>query len=330
MVGQQQLVQLLADGELHSGSELAGKMGITRSAVWKQIRQLEAIELDVSAQAGLGYQLEMPLELLDQSSIESLLAPATRGICGAPRLFWVTESTSNLLLDEAPPEPGRAHVCITEYQSAGRGRRGRSWFAPAGHGLCLSVSWTFPESPANFSCLGLAAGVAVMDALRAAGADNAELKWPNDVVANGRKLAGILVDVRGEAGGPMHAVVGVGVNYRLNERAARAVAGAGGLEPISVEEAAGSAAAGRNRTAALLIDELCDALRVFGSSGFEPFVDKWGSADYLAGRSVLVAGDDGEKTGIARGITDDGRLRLEKDGQEVLLVTGDISVRPRL
>jgi BirA family biotin operon repressor/biotin-[acetyl-CoA-carboxylase] ligase len=325
---QQQLLHLLADGQLHSGSELAAELGVSRSAVWKHIRQLESLELEVAAQAGQGYRLAAPLELFDEAQIVNAMNGRTRQLCGAPEILWTSKSTSDHLLKEPAPLAGNAHACLAEYQSSGRGRRGRQWFAPAGHGVCLSVAWSFATSPANLACLGLAVGVGVLRAVRAAGAANAQLKWPNDIVVDGGKLAGILIDVQGESGGPLYIVAGVGVNYRLNNFTEEAVAANGGIVPASMT-AAGEVA-GRNRTAALLINEICAALAAFSVDGFASLADEWSGADYLAGRKVNVQLDDAVLSGIARGITDDGRLQLETDGKLQLLVTGDVSVRAEL
>jgi BirA family biotin operon repressor/biotin-[acetyl-CoA-carboxylase] ligase len=328
MSAQQRLIHLLADGELHSGSELAEVLGVSRTAVWKQLSQLDRLDLDVSAQAGQGYRLSAPLELLDEERIWSAMEKSTRQTCGHPEVLWTSASTSNHLLDLSPPESGSARVCLAEYQTSGRGRRGRQWFAPAGHGICLSVAWRFQSSPASLSCLGLAVGVGVLRGLHKAGVTAARLKWPNDIVIDGRKLAGILIDVQGEASGPLHVVAGVGINFRLNPQTRKFVEANGGIEPASVDEDGGDLTAGRNQLAALLINEICVVCRDFAYAGFTSMADEWAAADYLKGRTIKVVGDNEAVTGVALGISADGRLRVDVDGQELLLVTGDVSVRP--
>jgi BirA family biotin operon repressor/biotin-[acetyl-CoA-carboxylase] ligase len=189
------------------------------------------------------------------------------------------------------------------------------------------MAWCFPSSPASLSCLGLAIGVGVLRALRKAGVSNARLKWPNDIVVDGRKLAGILIDVQGEAGGPLHVVAGVGVNYRLSAQTSAAVQSSGGIMPACIVDDGGHETANRNQTAALLIDELSKILSNFAEDGFEPLANEWAEADCLQDQAVNVHTDNGLVSGKALGITDDGRLRVAADGQEVLLVTGDVSVR---
>ena len=320
----QQLLGLLADGELHSGSELAASLGMTRSAVWKQIHQLESLGIEFGAEAGQGYQLEAPLELLSEDEIRQALQELGADV--ELEVLWETASTSTHLREQMSTGAGGAAACIAEYQSAGRGRRGRAWLAPAGHGISVSVAWRFAESPANLSCLGLAVGVAVLRAMRAAGLDTVQLKWPNDLVLEGRKLAGILIDVQGEAGGPLNVIAGIGVNWRLNTAMRDGVVASGGLAPAAMQDSAGLKA-GRNRVAAMIIAETLTVLRRFSTVGFSSLAADWASADYLAGRMVDVLGDSGTTSGRVQGIAADGRLRVEVDGHERLLVTGDVSVR---
>ncbi|TDJ45114.1 MAG: biotin--[acetyl-CoA-carboxylase] ligase [Gammaproteobacteria bacterium] len=327
MLTQQRLLGLLADGQLHSGNELAEELGISRAAVWKQVGQLEKLDLAVRAQAGQGYQLADAIELLDK---EIIIRSLTAGICDDPdqiEVLWVTESTSDHLLRQGRVAPGKPKVCIAEYQSGGRGRRGRQWFSPAGHGLCLSVAWCFPNLPASFSCLGLAVGVGVLRALRASGALEAELKWPNDVVVAGKKLAGILIDIQGEAGGPLQVVAGVGVNYLLDAPTKSAIESAGGLMAASLTEADPDRSPSRNTVAARLITEIVGVLRQFEQSGFTLLAQEWLDADYLCGRRVVALTDSKEIFGVARGISDDGQLLLDVNGEVQRLVTGDVSVR---
>ncbi len=324
----QNLLRLLADGEVHSGTALAGRLGVTRAAVWKVMQQLAATGVEVRAARGKGYHLDDPLELLDANVIRTGLSPAVAAQLDALEVHWALPSTSDHLLAGPRVAPGRMRVCLAEMQSGGRGRRGRTWFAVAGHGLCLSVAWRFASSPAQLSSLGLAAGVGVLRAVRRAGAAAALLKWPNDVVLDGRKLAGILVDVQGEAGGPMQVVVGVGLNYRAAATTTAGVAAAGGLPPASLCEAAGPQVAARNAVAALLVEALHGVLGEFGRDGFSALAAEWRAADYLGGRAVTVLADDMRYSGTVRGIAADGRLQLATDNGILHLLSGDVSVRP--
>jgi len=327
MSTQQRLLGLLADGKLHSGNELAAALGLSRAAVWKHIGQLEKLDLEVQGQAGQGYRLAAPLELLDKEKILRDLPASVSAMLGKLDVLWVTESTSDYLLRQGRVPPGRPHVCIAEYQSGGRGRRGRQWFAPAGQGLCLSVARCFENSPASLSCLGLAVGVGVLRALRACGAQDAQLKWPNDVVVAGKKLAGILIDVQGEAGGPLQVVAGIGVNFALDDATGRAIKAAGGLAPVSLAEGTPARPIGRNQAAAQLIAEVATVLQQFEYTGFAALAEEWLEADYLRGQQVVAVTDSAEIVGVACGISADGQLLLDVNGVMQRLVTGDVSVR---
>jgi BirA family biotin operon repressor/biotin-[acetyl-CoA-carboxylase] ligase len=333
-VTRQAVLRVLADGAEHSGADLARSLGVTRAAVWKVIRACRDDGVAIEAVRGRGYRLAAPLDLLGTAPIRAGLKPAVADRLDALELHWSLASTSDHLLGLEPPvAPGRARVCLTEFQTGGRGRRGRRWVAAFGESLCLSLAWSFAASPTQLGTLGMVAGVGVWRALRAAGCTDAALKWPNDVVIGGRKLAGILIDVRGEAGGPLQAVVGVGVNHRLSPATRAGVAAArdpalqaDSLSPADLHGC--GVAIDRNALAACLIGELIDTLLTFDAQGFGALVDVWREADYLHGQPVTVHTDSGVLAGVARGIAADGRLQVTTDRGIMHVLTGDVSVRP--
>lgn len=321
----EKLLRRLADGQVHSGTALAAEFGVTRAAIWKCIQQLQALGVEISAGAGRGYQLVQPLELLDANAIIAALPAAVREYSDAIEVHWTTTSTNDLLLQLPAVQPGRSRACFAEFQTGGRGRRGRKWLAPAGGGICLSLSWSFRTSPPQLGCLGLVAGVGVLRAVRAAGADVAQLKWPNDVVVAGRKLAGILIDVKGEASGPLQVVIGVGLNYDLPQAATQEIIAAGGLQPAALSACGG--VTGRNAVASALVAHLHDVMTEFANNGFSALADDWRAADYLHGREVEVTTDGERLAGVVRGIAADGRLQLATAAGIIHLTTGDVSVR---
>ena len=188
------------------------------------------------------------------------------------------------------------------------------------------MGWSFPRAPDSLACLSLAVGVAVLRTVRECGLEEAQLKWPNDLVIDGRKLAGILVDVQGESGGPLHAVIGIGMNYCLDEQAEEAIIAAGGLEPSSLT-ASGAVVCGRNECVARLINQLVHVLRQFEAEGFGSLAAEWSEADYLRGKEIVVASGAQRTTGAAVGISAEGQLLVEVAGKVVALVSGDVSVR---
>ncbi|MCK7498149.1 MAG: biotin--[acetyl-CoA-carboxylase] ligase [Comamonadaceae bacterium] len=216
-----------------------------------------------------------------------------------------------------------ARVCLAETQTAGRGRRGRGWVATPFHGLLLSVGWRFESGPAVLSGLSLAAGVAVLRALDAFGVPRAGLKWPNDVLIDGRKLAGLLVDLRGEAAGPSFAVLGLGLNVHIAAAAAAFID-----QPWTSLREWLPAPVDRNRLAALLIGELTAMLVEFERSGFAAFGAAWERHHVFAGQPVRVRHAHGDAVGVAVGIDEHGALQLrDPSGAVRALHSGDVSLR---
>lgn len=322
------LLGLLADGAFHSGAVLGRELGCSRAAVWKQIGVLRTLGLELESSRGQGYRLRQPLDLLDRGQVASLLDPATHRALAALDLRFTVDSTSSRLLAAPAPAADEMLACAAEYQTGGRGRRGRRWLSPLGSGICLSVSWRFDSAPRDLSALGLAVGVASLEALEAEGARGVALKWPNDLVADGGKLGGILVDVVGESGGPLKVVAGLGINVRLPSGLAGEVrAEAGVMPPKALADVVPGRAVSRNRLLARLLGALHATLRQFGQDGFGPFADRWRRHDFLHGRPVTVTGAGGPAAGIARGIAADGALLVESAGGLATVYAGDVTLR---
>jgi BirA family biotin operon repressor/biotin-[acetyl-CoA-carboxylase] ligase len=325
MGGRIELLRLLADGALHSGEDLAAALAVSRAAVWKRLQQLEEWGIVCEALAGRGYRLEAPIDLLDAADIRAALPADAAGRLRSLDVHESLDSTSDRLLAVDDLPPGRFDACLAEYQSAGRGRRGRRWIAPFASGLCLSLNWNYREAPAAPGALSLAAGVAALRALRRLGVTGLALKWPNDIVKDDRKLGGILIDLRSEAAGPAYAVVGIGINVRL-PASARGRLAAEGVDALDL--AAFGAPPPRNALAATLIAELAAALAEFGARGLAAFSGEWREADALAGRAVAVLHGGRTLEGRACGVDGDGALLLEVEGLPRRIVSGEVSVRP--
>jgi BirA family biotin operon repressor/biotin-[acetyl-CoA-carboxylase] ligase len=322
------LLSLLADGAIHAGPELGAALGCTRAAVWKQVAALRAMGLPAESRGRQGYCIPGGVELLDAGRLRTALSPPARQALVGLEVAFSIDSTSAYLLGQAMPGPGEVTCCLAEYQAGGRGRRGRRWLSPVARGLCLSLGARLERGGHELPTLSLVAGVAVIRALEVVGARGAMLKWPNDVILGGGKLGGILVDVAGEPGGPLHVVVGVGINVH-GAPVASDIALTGGLPPVSLSDAAGGLHPSRNALAAALIDSLAAAIAEFDAHGFAPFLDAWRRADFLAGRTIEleVAGRTG--SGTARGIADDGTLLIESGGAVHRVVAGEVTLRPR-
>lgn len=322
----ERLIGMLADGKFHSGEHLARSLGVSRTAVWKHLQSVGEFGLELHKVPNRGYRLAQPIDLLSKTEISRRIPPRTRRKLRSLQVLLHTDSTNTRLLAVTDLPTGKADVCIAEHQSAGRGRRGREWLAPFGGGICLSLSWSFPESPRQLSALSLAVGVALLRALESRGVRGVRLKWPNDVVVDGRKLGGILCELRAETGGPAYVVVGVGLNARLTDAARRTIAEAG-VQAVDLNEVSGKKRISRNSLAAAIIDQLSAALEEFQRSGLKTFVNDWRDADALHGAAVRVMVGETVHRGLARGIDVDGGLMLETPGGLLRFISGEVSVR---
>ncbi len=321
-------LDLLADGDWHSGVTLGQSLGLSRAAIWKQVRALRSLGLTIATDRSRGYRLDPPLDLLSEPVIRSSLAAATVQSVEGLDVLVVTTSTNECLTSRPPPPPGRMRVVVAEYQTGGRGRRGRRWLSPLGHGICLSVSWCFETAPRDLPALSLVAGVAVADALAALRVPGVQLKWPNDIVAAGGKLGGILVEVAGEPGGPLRAVIGIGLNVRPVQGIAAALREEGGAMPaLALDDLLGGRRLPRNVLVGSLLNALHGSLSTFGEAGFQAFLAAWRAHDCLAGRQVLVTRGLESFAGVACGLADDGALLVDRDGSIVPVVAGDVTLR---
>ena len=316
----------LADGSFHSGEALAKSLRVSRSAVWKAARTLRALGATLEAVRNRGYRLDNACAPLDAGEIREQIPGEARRRIVRLETVWSIGSTNSALLARANPANGASEVLLAEHQTAGRGRRGRSWLAPPGGAICLSLSWTFREVPADLSALGLVIGVSVLEALKVAGVAGVALKWPNDLLHGERKLGGVLIDLRAESEGPACVVVGIGLNVAVGEKLRRAIA-ASGVAPTDLRSA-GLPAPSRNALAAGLIGECIHGLLAFEREGLGPFIERWREADVLHGRAVEVRTPEGSFPGIARGIDMHGALIVETRAGVKRFISGDVTVRP--
>ncbi len=334
------LLVLLADGRLHSGEDLAEKLDVSRAAVWKAVERLRALGIGVLAEARRGYRLLQPVELLDAARMRAELKRDVADALGVLEILFEVDSTNSRLLAAHPPPYGVAHACACELQSAGRGRRGRRWVTPFGAGIAMSLAWAFRDAGRDLPALSLAVGVALARALKRAGAHGIRLKWPNDLWFEDRKIGGVLDELRAEAGGAAHVVIGVGINVALPpgvrreiERCAAApgnTASGAVAAPIAAVADACPELLGppsRNRIAGATIDELLRMLAGFEREGFAPFREDWSALDALRGRAVRVLTGERSVVGVARGVEADGELRVDVGGRLQTFASGEVSLR---
>ncbi|MGH8209115.1 MAG: biotin--[acetyl-CoA-carboxylase] ligase, partial [Steroidobacteraceae bacterium] len=260
------------------------------------------------------------------AQIRGKLSDGVREHVRSLEVVWSVGSTNTVLLSRANPPNGVGEVMLAEYQTAGRGRRGRVWLAPPGGAICLSLSWTFRDVPADLSALGLVIGVCELRALRELGVAQAQLKWPNDVLVDERKLGGILIELRAESGGPACVVIGIGLNVALGAPLLARIAETGIAATDLVT--AGMEQPSRNVVAGAIVESCVRGLLDFEREGLRPFIEDWRDADALRGRMVDVRGAAGEVScGLARGVDLHGALLVETPEGLKKFVSGDVSVR---
>jgi BirA family transcriptional regulator, biotin operon repressor / biotin---[acetyl-CoA-carboxylase] ligase len=282
------------------------------------IDSLRKLGMDIPAVRGKGYRLALPFEPLDESKLKRLLQPLAPAL-DLQVLEQIDSTNAWLLRDAENAKTGRA--CIAEIQTAGRGRRGRSWYTVPGSSLAFSMRWRFERPLDYLAGLSLAAGVAVARVLHAAGAAEVRLKWPNDVLYRQRKLAGILVETQSGSDHSV-AVVGVGINLRLpaavRERIDQAVTDlAAAADPLPE----------RNLLAARLLGELARTLEEFALSGFAGVREEWQALHAYQGQTVRVRGAGAETSGRVTGVAADGALLVATEAGERRYYGGDISLR---
>jgi BirA family biotin operon repressor/biotin-[acetyl-CoA-carboxylase] ligase len=323
-MNERDLLAHLIDGPVN-GDALARRTGLTRAAIWKRIDALREAGVAIDAQAGRGYSLGQPLELLDADAIRAALPAQQRAAIDALDVAWTLDSTNSELLRRAAPARGVA-VLLAERQTGGRGRRGRAWTSPLAANIYMSVSRIFAGGLARLPGLSLVAGVATAEALQAAGFSGIRLMWPNDLVTERdggfRKLGGLLVEGGGENAGPVRAVLGLGLNTCMPAGQAAHI----DQPHVDLATLAG-AAPSRNALVAAVLAHWLPALAQFDADGLAPFLERYSAFDALAGRDIALHTDAGVQCAHALGLAPDGALRVRVDGREQRVHSGDISVR---
>jgi len=315
------LIAQLADGRFHSGEMLGQALGISRAAIWKMIPKLEQLGLEVYAVSGKGYRLAAPFEPLDKAAILDRLSPESRKHLAELEVLRELDSTNRYLLQAASGGIASGSVCLAEYQYGGRGRRGRNWASPYGGNIYLSLLWRFTDGTARLGGLSLAVAVALMRLLQEFGVADAGIKWPNDILVEGKKLAGILLDVAGESNGPCHVVIGIGMNFHMSKKQAEGI----GQPWIDLHQLGLSQ--GRNDITGRLIHQLLLALDTYQVEGLAAFIDEWRNWDLARDNLITIRHGDEGKQGVARGVDEQGLLLVEHSDGIRCYASGEVSMR---
>ncbi|HBC56711.1 MAG TPA: bifunctional biotin--[acetyl-CoA-carboxylase] synthetase/biotin operon repressor [Gammaproteobacteria bacterium] len=318
----EKLLAILSDGGLHSGESLGNQLTLSRAAIWKQIQQLRTMDLHIESVPAKGYRIEGGLNLLQASRIVQGCEQEIRNRIGELEVFLKIDSTNSHLMGRTARNVDQIDVCFSEYQSAGRGRRGRQWVSPLASNLYFSIGVHFNSGLTGLDGLSLVVGVAIVRALKKLEVERLQLKWPNDVQYKGKKLSGVLVEMKGEADGPCYCVIGIGVNVNMPSSAHEAID-----QPWTDLINGASMRVERNQLAATLLNEIIPALDLFERQGLSPFVDDWHQHDACLGQRIQLVQPHQTVSGIGRGIHADGSLLLEVDGALSQYRFGEVSVR---
>lgn len=312
------LLRLLADGATHSGESLAESLGISRTAIWKQVRRLQEDGIRVETIRGRGYRLSAPMDLLSAEGVRESLEPSLQGDLSLAVHDRIDSTNSDITRRWQQGETGLL-VSIADCQEQGRGRRGRPWQSPVGKNLYMSVGITISRGFTELEGLSLVAGLALIESLDLPEPSKPGLKWPNDLLVDGQKLAGILIELQGELEGAVRVIVGIGLNVHMTE--AEAVD-----QPwTSLSLALPGQTWVRNELAAGVLNRLVKRLDAFEAEGFAPFSNLWNHYDVFRGRSLRAT--SGELSGIGGGVDDAGNYLLETDHGVQRVGAGEISLR---
>ena len=319
-----QALRALADGRFHSGEEMARSFQRSRATLSEALKRAPEMGIELFSVPGKGYRVPEPIDFLDAAAISSELARQDKRL----RLDVVDEieSTSTRVLQLAASGATSGTCIAAEWQSTGRGRRGRTWISRLGGSLTFSMLWRFERGAGHLGGLSLAVGEAIARALSECGVPRVQVKWPNDVVVDLRKLAGILVETSGEIQGPSVAVIGVGVNYRLSERVLDRID-----QPVTDVWQCAEVAPSRSDLLARMLVTLASSLDAFDRAGFAASREAWRALHAYQGRRVRVTpGRDAPFDAEVVDVAPDGALVVSTaDGRTVPLASAEITLRAK-
>ncbi|MGP1923510.1 MAG: bifunctional biotin--[acetyl-CoA-carboxylase] ligase/biotin operon repressor BirA [Arsenophonus sp. NEOnobi-MAG3] len=312
------LVKILSDGRIYSDEQLGklfGGMMLVGMSINKHINTLRKWGIEVNVISSKGYQLTRKIDLLDYEKIYGLVR------CGNIIVKSVINSTNQYLLERID-QLSLGDVCIAEYQTAGRGRRGRYWASPFGCNLYLSLYWHLDQGPAAAMKVSLVAGIVIAETLNKLSGSNIKIKWPNDLYLNEKKVAGILIEMIGKTADSVNIVIGIGLNIAMSKNYETNInQGWINLQHAGIEIE-------RNMIAAQIILALRHELVQFEKYGLLPFIKRWLVLDNFLHKKVRLHISNHLAVGIVKGINEHGAILLEQNGEIVSYIGGEISLRP--
>ncbi len=315
------VLNLLSDGEFHSGEEMGRTLGVTRTVIWHAMRAIQELGMEVYAINGRGYRIINPLNLL---SVEKIVGFLPADINYDIELFSQLDSTNHYLLTQLGAHDLTGKVCIAEQQRAGRGRRGRRWHSPFASNLYCSLVWRFDTAISALSGISLAIALAIVKTLEDCHLSDIAVKWPNDVYCHGKKIAGVLLEVKGDMTGPCDIVIGIGLN--VNQP----------LQVVKIDQpwtcmqsSAANKEFDRNQVLAILLTHVDKTLKFFQQSGFEVLRSLWQQYDMLHEQEVEITSAQGSFCGQVKGVNAQGHLLFQCGEKLLHLSGGEVSVKKK-
>ena len=296
------ILEILSDGAYHDGTSLGETLQISRAAVWKNIQKLQATyNINVNSIKNKGYALREPFIPLNKDLLQSMLPPTTKLY-----VFESLPSTQTYLSSLSSPHPV---VCLAEKQTSGKGRLGRHWYSPFGHNIYLSILYPFQKDISELSGLSLMVSMSILKAFALFFKINIpfQLKWPNDILLENKKLGGILIEMKAESYGLSTSIIGMGLNVNMLAQDDDS------LDWISLRQGYNNTYINRNDLCQVLLTTLFEDLSVFQEKGFEPFQKNWPLYDALYNQPITLKIGEDPISGVAKGINELGHLLLEKE-----------------
>ena len=316
-----EVLLLLQDGQFHSGESIGTLLGVSRAAVWKRLQHLESVlGLEIHRVRGRGYRLASPLSLLDEKAI----CEASSSAGWDAQVVESIDSTNAEVLRRLAVAAEAPLLILAEKQASGRGRRGRAWISPFAENLYYSLGLRIEGAAFPLDGLSLSVGLAVLRTLQDVGCASAGLKWPNDLLVSGRKIAGVLLELAGDPSSTCQVVIGIGINVNMLPGGSAAID-----QPwTSVREQLGRMV-DRTELALLLGHWLRHYLELHGRDGFEALRAEWEVGHLWQGKAVSLLAGSQRIDGVVLGVDRVGALRLDIAGQERQFSGGELSLRLR-
>lgn len=310
--------------EYLSGEEISKRLSVSRTAIWKQMQTLKQAGYEIEAHPRRGYKLKSLPDLLLPYEVRDTLTTKKLGR-GEIYYFSEIESTNNEAKKQANLGCPEGSIVLSETQNGGRGRLSRNWFSPTGKGVWLSVVLRPPFNPCDAPKCTLLAAVAVTKAIRSVTDVECGIKWPNDILYEGKKIVGILTEMSAEMDAINHVVIGMGINVNIGEQEF----------PAELKDIATSLAIVAGHTISRLtllnavLSELEQAYDDVIQRGFSEMLDEWRELSVTLGKKVNVVGSGKEFSGIAVDIDNEGALLVQTDGTLERVLAGDVSISPK-